>query len=164
MSITARIEALLYASENPLSIVEISSVLNEDHDVVRKEITKLGKRLNEDASGLFIARIGNKYKLTIKKEYQDIVGPVSASELNRTDLKVAGLIAARDRTIKGDLRRSFGDKYLNSVKTLKEKGLISARKERNTELYTVTTKFYKYFNVSKEDFSKQITEIQGDNQ
>jgi segregation and condensation protein B len=162
MTISARIEALLYASENPLSIVEIASVLNEEHSVVRKELLKLIKKLSEETSGLFIAKIGNRYKLTVKKEYQDIVGPVSASELNRTDLKVAGIIATRERTIKGDLRRSLGDRYITSVKTLKEKGLITGKKEGNTESFSVTPKFYKYFNVKKEEFSKQMNQASGD--
>lgn len=164
MTISARIEALLYASENPLSIVEIASVLNEEHSVVRKELLKLIKKLSEETSGLFIAKIGNRYKLTVKKEYQDIVGPVSASELNRTDLKVAGIIATRERTIKGDLRRSLGDRYITSVKTLKEKGLITGKKEGNTESFSVTPKFYKYFNVKKEEFSKQMNQASGDPQ
>ena len=162
MTISARIEALLYASENPLSIVEIASVLNEEHSVVSKELLKLIKKLSEETSGLFIAKIGNRYKLTVKKEYQDIVGPVSASELNRTDLKVAGIIATRERTIKGDLRRSLGDRYITSVKTLKEKGLITGKKEGNTESFSVTPKFYKYFNVKKEEFSKQMNQASGD--
>lgn len=162
MTISARIEALLYASDNPLSIVEIASVLNEEHSVVRKELLKLIKKLSEETSGLFIAKIGNRYKLTVKKEYQDIVGPVSASELNRTDLKVAGIIATRERTIKGDLRRSLGDRYITSVKTLKEKGLITGKKEGNTESFSVTPKFYKYFNVKKEEFSKQMNQASGD--
>ena len=122
MTISARIEALLYASENPLSVVEMASILNEEHNIVRKELQKLIKKMSEETSGLYIAKIGNRYKLTVKKEYQDIVGPVSASELNRTDLKVAGIIATRERTIKGDLRRSLGDRYIPSIKTLKEKG------------------------------------------
>lgn len=164
MTISARIEALLYASDNPLSIVEIASVLNEEHSVVRKELLKLIKKLSEETSGLFIAKIGNRYKLTVKKEYQDIVGPVSASELNRTDLKVAGIIATRERTIKGDLRRSLGDRYITSVKTLKEKGLITGKKEGNTESFSVTPKFYKYFNVKKEEFSKQMNQASGDPQ
>ena len=156
MTISARIEALLYASENPLSVVEIASILNEEHSIVRKELQKLIRKSGDENSGLFIAKIGNRYKLTVKKEYQDIVGPVSASELNRTDLKVAGIIATRERTIKGDLRRSLGDRYIPSIKTLKEKGLITGKKERNTETFSVTPKFYKYFNVKKEEFLKQI--------
>lgn len=162
MTISARIEALLYASENPLSVVEIASILNEEHNVVRKELQKLIRKSSDENSGLFIAKIGNRYKLTVKKEYQDIVGPVSASELNRTDLKVAGIIATRERTIKGDLRRSLGDRYITSVKTLKEKGLITGKKERNTEAFSVTPKFYKYFNVSKEEFLKQMNQSSGD--
>ena len=162
MTISARIEALLYASENPLSVVEIASILNEEHSIVRKELQKLIRKSGDENSGLFIAKIGNRYKLTVKKEYQDIVGPVSASELNRTDLKVAGMIATRERTIKGDLRRSLGDRYITSVKTLKEKGLITGKKERNTETFSVTPKFYKYFNVRKEEFLKQMNQSSGD--
>ncbi|EQB67240.1 MAG: SMC-Scp complex subunit ScpB [Thermoplasmataceae archaeon] len=162
MTISARIEALLYASENPLSVVEIASILNEEHNIVRRELQKLIRKSSDENSGLFIAKIGNRYKLTVKKEYQDIVGPVSASELNRTDLKVAGIIATRERTIKGDLRRSLGDRYITSVKTLKEKGLITGKKEGNTEAFSVTPKFYKYFNVRKEEFLKQMNQSSGD--
>ncbi|MHB8360441.1 MAG: SMC-Scp complex subunit ScpB [Thermoplasmataceae archaeon] len=159
MTLSARIEALLYASENPLSILEISSVLIEQSNSVKKELNRIMKKMNDEDSGIFIARIGNRYKMTIKNEYRDIVGPVSASELNRMDLKIVGFIASRERTIKGDLRRAFGDKYVHVIKTLKEKGLINGRKERNTESYSVTNKFYKYFNVKKEEFEKIASDL-----
>ena len=43
-----------------------------------------------------------------------------------------------------------------------EKGLITGKKERNTETFSVTPKFYKYFNVKKEEFLKQIGGNNGD--
>lgn len=149
MSINSKVEAVLYASDEPISAADISVVINESkEDVVRaiKEITKSYRKIG---SALVIRRTGIRYKMQLAPEFSGVVTPVSTREIAQLDLRILGFIAANKDCKLGDISKKFGDKGREALDGLISRKFIRARKFRNTELLSPTKEFYRYFNVSE---------------
>lgn len=149
MDIKPRVEALLYATETPISISDMSIMLSTDKEEVLKALKKLTREYNSKNSALEIMRNGFRYKLQLREEYVQDVRSVSEREFNPQELQTLGYIAMNPDSKKGDLKLNVGLHYLEFVDSLKKKGMIYSRKYRNTELYNVTKKFYEYFDISR---------------
>ena len=156
MDLKSRIEALLYATEYPLSVSDISIMLMVDKDDITRSMKQLIKEYGKRETALAIVRSGFRYKMQLKDQYVEDVMPVTEREFSKVELNILGYIAANPDCKKGDLSDSFGDRYREVVDNLKKKRLISSKKYRNTELYRVSRKFYSYFNVKKEKLESLI--------
>ena len=156
MDLRARIEAILYASEHPVSISDMAQILNEDQNLVTKELRKLSRSLDERNSALYVKRSGIRYKIQLRKEYLETVIPVAEPEFRSEELLIITYIAAHPNCKRGDLRTNFGEDYGEAVEKFSKLGLISSEKYRNTDLYRITKKFYSYFNISENDIQKTI--------
>lgn len=150
MELKSSVEALLYASKDPVSITDMAIILKEDKEAVAKALRSLTSEYNRRKSSLMISRSGIRYKMELRDEYHDIAFPVSEPEYSQKELSILGFIASNPGIRRGLLRDFFGEKYMEPVMKLKKDGLIKSDKYRNTELYNVTKKFYKHFNVSQE--------------
>jgi Predicted transcriptional regulator containing the HTH domain len=148
MSINARVEAILYASEEPISASDISVIINEPKEEVLKAIKEITRNYRKSGSALEIKRTGIRYKIQLNPEYSSIVAPVSRREISPLELKVLGYIAANPGCIRGDVVRKFGEKSREPLAMAIERKFVSSRKFRNTELLTPTREFYRYFNIS----------------
>lgn len=157
MDIKPRVEALLYATETPISISDMSIMLSTDKDEVMKALKKLTREYNSKNSALEIMRNGFRYKLQLREEYVQDVRSVSEREFNPQELQTLGYIAMNPDSKKGDLKLSVGLHYPEFVDSLKKKGMIYSRKYRNTELYNVTKKFYEYFDTSRGKLHSLLT-------
>jgi len=149
MDIKPRVEALLYATESPISISDMAIMLSADKDDVIKALKKLNREYNKNNSALEVVRNGFRYKLQLRKEYVQDVRSVSEREFTGQELQTLGFVAMNPDSKKGDLKINVGTRYPEYVESLKRKGMIYSRKFRNTELYNVTKKFYEYFDISK---------------
>lgn len=159
MTINARVEAILYASEEPISASDISVIINEPKEEVIKAIREINRNYRKNGSALEIRRTGIRYKLQLNPEYGNIVAPVSKREIGPLELKVLGYIAANPGCIKGDVIRKFGEKSRGSISYAIERKFVSSRKFRNTELLTPTREFYRYFNISPKGLQSKTNEV-----
>lgn len=156
MDIKPRVEALLYATETPISISDMAIMLSSNKDQIVKALKKLTREYNSNNSALEIMRNGFRYKLQLRKEYVQDVQSVSEREFSSVELQALGYIAANSDVKKGDMKLAVGSKYPDCVESLKRKGMIYSRKYRNTEIYNVTKKFYEYFDISKGKLSTLV--------
>ena len=149
MDIQKKIEAILFAAEEPVGLTELSSILLEDQSVVKKELRKLIKEYSERDTSITISTLGKKYRMILKSDYSDIVKDVSKPELTNEQIKLLTLILNKDKTMKGEVREKFKVQSDFLIHSLKKGGFIKSLKYRNTEIYQLTGKFYKYFNIEK---------------
>lgn len=154
MDLGEKIEAVLYASENPLSADDIAFALKEDRVAVATALKKLIKEYNNRKTSLCIVRTGIRYKLQLKSEFSDLVIPVSKRELDKTEIGILGFIAANDNCKRGDILQKFGEKSREILQRLESRKLLSAKKYRNTELFSVTKEFFRYFNIDRKSLKK----------
>lgn len=160
MDIKLRVEAILYATRDPLSISDISSILSEDREIVAKTIRRLMKEYGKRETALRIAKSGIRYSIQLKEEFIPDVSPVMERELTNDELKTLGFVAANPNCKKGDLKLNVGLRTDEVIETLKRKRLIFGRRYRNTEIYNVTKKFFSYFSLDKKRLQAIIGEKQ----
>ncbi len=156
MSLEEKVEAILYASENPLSVADIATVLNENKDEVMKAVKALIKSYRKRPTSLVIVRTGIRYKMQLKNEFSDIVTPVSKREISNLELKILGFVAANPQCMRGDIVQHFGDRSRTPLEGLVHRKFLNAKKYRNTELYSVTKEFYRYFNINKSELEDRV--------
>lgn len=159
MSLEEKVEAILYASENPLSVADIATVLREDKDGVMKALKTLIRDYKKRATSLDIVRTGIRYKLQLKNEFSDIVTPVSKREVTNLELRILGFVAANSECLRGDIVGHFGERSRTPLEGLVHRKFLNAKKYRNTEQYSVTKEFYRYFNIGKKDLQSRIKAI-----
>ncbi len=149
MDIQKKIEAILFAAEEPVGLTELSSILLEDQSVVKKELRKLIKEYSERDTSITISTLGKKYRMILKSDYSEIVKNVSKPELTNEQIRLLTLILNKGKTMKGEVREKFRVQSDFLIHSLKKEGFIKSLKYRNTEIYQLTGKFYKYFNIEK---------------
>lgn len=163
MSLEEKVEAILYAAENPLSVTDIATVLGEEKNGVMKALKTLIRDYKKRTTSLDIVRTGIRYKLQLKNEFSDIVTPVSKREVSNLELRILGFVAANTDCLRGDIINHFGERSRTPLEELVHRKFLSARKYRNTEQYSVTKEFYRYFNIAKKDLQSRIKIIGEEN-
>ncbi len=160
VNLEQKIEALLFASEEPVGITEISSILFETPEQVRKSIRKLLKDYDARETSLQISTVGKKYKMTLKSDFQEIVFPVATPEFSQDELKALTIIVNSRKPMRGGVSEKLHGQAGSVIHSLKKKGMLKSEKYRNTEIYTLTNKFYRYFNVEKKTFRSTENETE----
>lgn len=164
MDLKSSVEALLYASKEPISVSDISMITGASKEDVGKALRSLIREYSKRETSLRISRTGIRYKIQLKDEYHDIAMGVAEPEFSQEETRMLGLIASNSDVIRGVLRDNFGPDYDQMVEKLKKAGLIRSRKYRNTEIFRVTRKFYSHFHLSHQDIEeaqKDITDEEG---
>lgn len=162
MDLVQKVEAVLYASESPLSAGDIASLLGEDKDNVVKAIKSITRDYGKRETCLSVVRTGIRYKLQLKNEFTDLVAPVSRREIDQIQLKILGFVAANPGCVRGDIVQRFGERSKQLIQDLVKRKLLSEKKYRNTEIYDVTKEFYRYFNIKKNDLEMKLREMTGE--
>jgi len=159
MDIKNQVETLLFSSSVPLSVKDISDLIEVPGPEVSKIMKSLIREYEKRNGATEIAKIGIKYRIQLKPAYSELADKVAERELSRDQLKILGFIAARNRTNRTDLRERFGSRYESMASALLEKKFITVKREGNADIFTVTKKFFTYFNVNK----KKLEELRSNN-
>ncbi len=163
MDLDEKVEAILYASESPMSVADIAMVLGENKDEIMKVMKSLIKSYRKRKTSLDIVRTGIRYKMQLKNEFSEIVTPVSKREISNLELKILGFVAANPECMRGDIVSHFGDRSRSPLEGLVHRKFLNARKYRNTELYSVTKEFYRYFNIDRKELENRVKSTGEDN-
>ncbi len=167
MELRSKIEAILFATEEPISIIEIASILMSDQGEVKKELNHIIRDYKKSEHPMEILITGKKYRMGLKEQYREIAMPVAKKEIGNEEMEAMTLILNSNRVMRGKIREKFGDRSTEILRNLKRMGFVKADKYRNTEIYSLTNKFYKYFGVRKREIAnmaKVEEEIEGEDQ
>jgi|YelNatPaOPRAMG01_1025707.scaffolds.fasta_scaffold01589_8 chromosome segregation and condensation protein ScpB len=156
MNLKLAVEALLFASQEPMSVGDMSIPLNEDKDAVSKALRSLMKDYSSRETALRIAKIGIRYKMEVKEEYVEIVEPVSMPEFPKEAQELLSMVITSDGLLRGEVTKRFGESTERILSDLKKRKIIVSEKYRNTEIFRIGKNFYKYFKVSREQVSDML--------
>ncbi len=145
--LSRKVEAILYSCEEPLKVSDIADYLKVDNDDIIKAMRSITASYKDINSSLEIRKIGNKYKIQLSNDFNDIVYPFVKKDLDDKDIAMLSYIYKKPGVIAGELRENFGYNFMESIKKLRKEKLITAHKYRNTFKYHVTKNFYVRFNV-----------------
>ena len=163
------IEALLFASEKPLSPEQIQEAFEEELGVqeIRRALETLGKEYIEGNRGFKLFEIAGGFQLVsdprfssyLKRFYQ----AREKKRLSQASLETLSVIAYRQPATRADIEVIRGVNVDGAIKTLLEKGLIRivGRKEvpGRPMLYGTTKEFLEHFGMNSIKELPALTEF-----
>ncbi|MDO4963432.1 MAG: SMC-Scp complex subunit ScpB [bacterium] len=185
----AVIEGLLFLSgEDGLSLEQIVKITDKDIDSIKKDIKDLYNEYDNSNRGIKIEFLGNRFKLTTKKEhkeyYKKLVLEEENSPLTQSALETLAIIAYEGPITRVDIDSIRGVNSSYVLRKLLLKDLIEdvgkADSPGRPRLYNITNRFLDYFGLgsieelpkidvlnSKDDetylFDSKYTEKEGEN-
>lgn len=178
MNMKAILEGLLFVvGEEGLSVEQISDVLEIENDEVKGLVMGLKDDYEKDERGIRIDFLGNKLKLTTKREhkkyYQKLIENPETNSLSQTALEVLAIIAYNGPITRVEVDRVRGVSSSQMMRKLVAKGLIKESGRSSMPgrpiFYQVTSEFLDYFGLSTIDdlpevsgFIEQDTDVHAD--
>ncbi|MBQ4313351.1 MAG: SMC-Scp complex subunit ScpB [Clostridia bacterium] len=149
------IEAVLFASGEPVSVSRLAEVLDMDAETVIGLCNQLSDRIDESGSALEIVRTDDKFQLCTKSEYAPYIR--SALELRRNTplsnaaMEVLAIIAYNEPVTRNLVERVRGVDCSGVMSSLLNKGLIEEKGRLDLPgrpmQYKTTTLFLRCFGM-----------------
>ena len=141
------VEALIFASPEPLSVIRLAEFLSLKKDNIEGIITHLNQKYEDNGNSFSIREIAGGYQFFVKKDYADIIREFFSLEprrLSRQAFEVLAVIAMRQPVTRRMIETIRKVNSGGAIKTLLELELIKivgrARGSR-AFLYGTTQKF-----------------------
>ena len=152
----AVIEAVLFASGEPVSGDRLAEVLALDKPTVVKLIQLLQEKLSQKDSGLCILRLNNGYQMTTKPEYGDVIRKVMDMRrnvpLSQAAMEVLSIVAYNQPVTKAFIEQIRGVDCSGVLLSLTVKELIEEKGRLELPgrplLYGTTDNFLRCFQLS----------------
>ena len=161
------LEGILFVVGNEgISISELMDILELKEDNINYLIDKLKEKYLSEESGLNIEYLGEKYKLTTKKEHNDyyikLLEKEKKSELSNSALETLAVIAYNSPITRGQIDDIRGVDSTYQIKKLLYRNLIKedgkADLPGKPKLYSVTNEFLDYLGLSSLDELPKLEE------
>ncbi|OPZ18062.1 MAG: Segregation and condensation protein B [candidate division BRC1 bacterium ADurb.BinA364] len=155
--IKAALEAMLFASGDPITARRLGNALNLSSDQVREHLAEMTKEFEDSGRGLLIAETAEGYQLSTRGEYADwilrLLRHKRRSPLSPAALETLAIIAYKQPIIRADVDAIRGVESGGVIRTLVDLGLIeiAGRKEvlGRPQLYATTDAFLRAFGLKK---------------
>ena len=172
------IEALIFASDKPLTTLEITELVNnviEDEkiplDQIEKGIEAIVEKYNTDAYSFEIKMSGGGWQFLTRKEYHKTIAQLNGDKflkrLSAAALETLAIIAYKQPITKTEIEAIRGVNCDYTVQKLLEKELIiiSGRNEKHPGqplLYSTSKNFMDYFGINSPEELPKIKEVTPD--
>ncbi len=132
----AIVEALIFVSEEPITVKILADVLNEDKAWVQTAVESLSEEFNSRESGLQLREIAGGWQITTRPEYHDFVRAYLKSrpsaKLSLPALETLAVIAYKQPVTVPEILEIRGVQSSSAIKTLLDKRLIVAKGRKET--------------------------------
>lgn len=157
--VKAVIEALLFIWGEPLSIKDISNILEKEDKEVKNIIDEMIDEFNYNRRGLKITKINNSYQLSTRPEHYPWISKLSneknSKNLSNAALETLSIIAYRQPITRNEIEAIRGVRCDKALETLLNRDLIEekGRLERTGRpiIYGTTNEFLRYFGLEDLD-------------
>ena len=149
--------ALLFASDEPLPLKRISSVLDEVGAAdIRDSLERLENRFGSEDSAIRLEQVAGGYQLCTSSRYSDYVARLyrgrRKQRLSRAAMETLAIIAYRQPVTRADIENVRGVACGGVITTLMERSLIrivgKARLLGSPLLYGTTQEFLEYLGLN----------------
>ncbi len=149
----AAVEAILFASGEPLEIGRIADALDVDAETVQALLFEVGANLDNRKSGICLLKLGSKYQLCSRTEYAPQIRAVLDMKknipLSNAALEVLAVVAYNQPVTKAYIEQIRGVDCSGVVNTLCQKGLLEEKGRLDLPgkplLYGTTPNFLRCF-------------------
>ncbi|MEN0006502.1 MAG: SMC-Scp complex subunit ScpB [Bacteroidota bacterium] len=163
------IESLIFASDHPITVKSIRSVLQEHFGMkfpekeILKALEEIQGRFSDDSFAFEVIEVAEGYQFMTKPSYHQTVGihlkQTTKKRLSRAALETLSIIAYRQPVTKSEMEKIRGVSCDYAVQKLLEKELVAILGRSDSPgrplLYGTSEKFMDYFGLkSLEDLPK----------
>lgn len=141
------IEALLFASEEPLPVRRLAELCGAEEPAVREALRELGRVRARPESGIQLEAVAGGYRLVTKPEFADTVAQLRGGRppaLSPAALETLAIILYRQPVTRAEIDELRGVSSESALGTLIERGLVREVGRRPTAgrpvLYGTTKK------------------------
>ena len=164
--ITGIVEAILYISEEPVKIEDLSKALKVDDELLISVFKELEKKYS-GKSGILLRKVAGGYFFKSNPKYQpylkDFVKTLPHMKLSMAALETLAIIAYKQPITIPEILKIRGVKSTGAIKTLLEKKLIVPRGRKKVlgrpMMYGTSSEFLKHFGLNSLDDLPKEEEI-----
>ena len=132
----AVIEALIFVSDEPLTVKTIADVLKEDKQVISEAVEALAEEFNGRNGGLQLREVAGGWQFATRPEYHEHVRAFlktrPSAKLTIASLETLAVIAYRQPVTVPEILEIRGVQSPSAIKTLLDKKLIVAKGRKET--------------------------------
>ena len=155
----AAVEAILFASGEPVELDKIAEVLQIEPEVCEQVILNLSAKLDERNSGICVLKLDNMYQLSSRTEYAEVIRDVlelrKNTPLSAAAFEVLAVIAYNQPVTKSFVEQIRGVDCSGVISTLCQKKLIEEKGRLDLPgrplVYGTTPDFLRCFSISSLD-------------
>lgn len=155
----AAVEAILFASGEPVDETRVAESANLEKSDVAAIIKILNDRYDDCSSALNIIHLGNKYQMCTKKEYAEYIKSAMESKkqtpLSNAAMEALTVVAYNQPVTKGFVENVRGIDSSSVINSLVDKGLLEEDGRLNVPgrpvAYKTTDNFLRCFGLSSLD-------------
>ncbi|HET6464104.1 MAG TPA: SMC-Scp complex subunit ScpB [Nitrospiria bacterium] len=154
--LTAVLEAILFVSGEPMSLEELSEVLEgTEAERIRQALDHLRQNYESAGRGLQIVEVAGGYRIVTRSECAPWIRSLekikTATRLSRSGLETLAIVAYKQPVTRGEIEAIRGVDSAYVLKTLLERRIlkITGRREGlgRPILYGTTREFLQYFGL-----------------
>lgn len=153
------IEAILFASGEPVEIQRLSEAAGIDTDTVEKIVQLLNDRYETNESSMQVIHLSDSYQLCVKEQYIDYIRAAmetkKAAPLSAAAMEVLTIVAYNQPVTKGFVEHIRGIDSSSVVNSLVEKNLLEEAGRLDVPgkpiAYRTTSAFLRCFQLSSID-------------
>ncbi|MGN0515851.1 SMC-Scp complex subunit ScpB [Eubacterium sp.] len=155
-NLISTIEAMLFASGDPVEASKLAEVLDIDIETVEKMLGHLSALYDERSSGLMIIRIDNKYQICTREKYSEEVRKLMEikknTPLSNAAFEVLAVIAYNKTVTRSFIEQVRGVDCSGPISSLVQKGLIEEKGRMDLPgrplIYGTTDRFLRCFSLN----------------
>lgn len=167
-NIIARLEAMLFASGEPVEAVKLAELLELDIESITKMLSRLSDIYDEQNSGICLVRIDGKYQLCTREEYADDVRALleikKNTPLSQAAFEVLAIVAYNKSVTKSFIEQIRGVDCSGSIANLVQKGLIEEKGRLDLPgrplVYGTTDRFLRCFSLNSLDDLPELPSVE----
>jgi segregation and condensation protein B len=149
------IESLLFASDAPLTVDKIGSILEtNDAEAIRDALTSLGEEYESQKRGFFLCEVAGGYQLRTRPENREWVRRMRQTRparLSRAALETLAIIAYKQPVLRSDVEHLRGVDSGGVLRSLLERGMIRILGRKDLPgrpmVYGTTKRFLEVFDM-----------------
>lgn len=170
--LVACVEAVLFATGEPIELERLAQGLQEDETILENALSVLIERYNNSESGLCLLKLDNKYQLCTKKKYADNIRAVievkKNTPLSQAAFEVLAIIAYNQPVTKAFVEQVRGVDCSSVISNLCQKSLIEEKGRLELPgrplVYGTTPDFLRCFCISSLDELPPLPEKNTENE
>ena len=165
--IKAIIEALLFVWGDPLSIKDISKILDIKENQIEEILGKMQDDFNFNRRGIKITRINDKYQLSTRPEHYPWISKLSqqkgSKNLSTAALETLSIVAYKQPITKNEIEEIRGVRCDKAIETLLNRDLVEEKgrleKTGRPIIYGTTNEFLRYFGLESLEELPELKEF-----